>query len=151
MTTDQKGAIAETAITLAAIKLGIGVYRPVAEGGRYDLMFDTGTQFLRVQCKWTSRRRDVIVINCESSRRSAEGYVRRRYTVAEIDALAAYDAELDRCFLLPAALIEGRPSITLRIDRCRNNQRSRVNWADDFDFAATLERHYGAIAQLGER
>jgi PD-(D/E)XK endonuclease len=40
MTTDQKGAIAERAIQLAATRLGIDVYRPVAEGGRYDMIFD---------------------------------------------------------------------------------------------------------------
>jgi hypothetical protein len=38
MTTDQKGAIAETAVAHAAVKLGIDVYRPVVEGGRYDLV-----------------------------------------------------------------------------------------------------------------
>jgi hypothetical protein len=36
MTTDQKGAVAEAAIALAAMKLGIDVYRPLGEGGRYD-------------------------------------------------------------------------------------------------------------------
>jgi PD-(D/E)XK endonuclease len=151
MTTDQKGAIAEVCITAAALKLGIDVYRPVAEGGRYDLIFDLGSKLLRVQCKWASRRRDVIVINCETSRRCADGYLRRRYSAAEIDALAAYDAKLDRCFLVPVAIIEGRPSITLRLDPCRNNQRRGVNWADDFDFAARLGGHQGAVAQLGER
>jgi PD-(D/E)XK endonuclease len=39
LSTNQKGAIAETAITHAAVKLGIAVYRPVAEGGRFDLIF----------------------------------------------------------------------------------------------------------------
>jgi hypothetical protein len=32
----------------------------------------------------------------------------------------------------------------------KNNQRSGINWASDFDFAATLAR-LGAVAQLGER
>jgi hypothetical protein len=40
MTTDQKGAIAEAAIALAAMKLGVDVYRPLGEGGRYDLILD---------------------------------------------------------------------------------------------------------------
>jgi hypothetical protein len=31
----------------------------------------------------------------------------------------------------------------LRLAPCRNNQRRRVNWADHFDFAATLRRHKG--------
>src|SRR5262245_51830843 len=42
MTTDQKGAIAEAAIALAAMKLGVDVYRPLGEGGRYDLILDVG-------------------------------------------------------------------------------------------------------------
>jgi hypothetical protein len=39
LNTNQKGAIAETAITAAATRLGIEVYRPVADGGRFDLIF----------------------------------------------------------------------------------------------------------------
>ncbi|MGH2931763.1 MAG: group I intron-associated PD-(D/E)XK endonuclease [Gaiellaceae bacterium] len=151
MTTDKKGAIAEACIAAAALKLGIEVYRPIAEGGRYDLIFDLGSNLLRVQCKWAARRRDVIVISCESSRRCAGGYLRRRYSAAEIDSIAAYDAKLDKCFLIPVALIEGRPSITLRLDPCRNNERRGVNWANDFAFEARLGPHSGAIAQLGER
>jgi hypothetical protein len=54
LSTNQKGAIAETAIAHAAIKLGIEVYRPVAEGGRFDLVFAFADASLaRVQCKWT--------------------------------------------------------------------------------------------------
>ena len=70
MTTDQKGAIAELAIQLAAMKLGIDVYRPVAEGGRYDMILDHETGLIRVQCKWASRRDEVLVVSCVSSRRS---------------------------------------------------------------------------------
>ena len=50
LTTDQKGAIAETAIIHAAIKLGVNVYRPVMEGGRYDMIFEVGSNLLRLQC-----------------------------------------------------------------------------------------------------
>jgi hypothetical protein len=52
LTSDQKGAVAETAIVHAAIKLGISVYTPVAEGGRYDMIFELGWRLVRVQCKW---------------------------------------------------------------------------------------------------
>jgi hypothetical protein len=151
MTTDQKGAIAELAIQLAATKLGIEVYKPVAEGGRYDMIFDLETALLRVQCKWSTRRGEVLLVSCRSARRSARGFVRRTYTAAEVDAIAAYNLELDRCFLIPIARVEDRPGIALRLSPCRNNQRRRINWADDFDFAATLRRHHGAVAQLGER
>ena len=56
LTTDQKGAIAESAIVHAAIKLGIGVYKPLHEGRRYDLISRGRVdKLLRVQCEWTPR------------------------------------------------------------------------------------------------
>jgi hypothetical protein len=47
VTTDQNGAIAELAVQLAATKLGIDVYHPVAEGGRYDMIFDLAGDLVR--------------------------------------------------------------------------------------------------------
>ena len=64
--------------------------------------------------------------------------------------IGAYSIELDRCFLIPVEMVERRPTIQLRIAPALNNQKRRINWADDFDFEATLARH-GAVAQLGER
>ena len=75
----------------------------------------------------------------------------RAYTAEEIDALAAYCPDLGRCYLVPAARIDGRRGIQLRLDPTRNNQQLGVNWARDWEFAATLRREFGAIAQLGER
>jgi PD-(D/E)XK nuclease superfamily protein len=150
MTTDQKGAIAEACIAAQAIKLGAGVFRPLADE-RYDLIFDLRPALLRVQCKWVSLRRGVLTVFCVSSRRAQEGFRRRTYSAEEVDAIAAYSLELDRCFLIPIALVADRPSIGLRVEPSRNNQRQRINWADDFDLAATLRRLRGAVAQLGER
>jgi hypothetical protein len=150
MTTDQKGAIAETAIALEAIKLGIEVYRPIAEGGRFDMILVVDGRLVRVQCKWAMRYGEVVVVRCYSNRRARAGLVRRLYTAEEIDAFAAYCLELDRCFFMP---IERFPTheIRLRLTPARNNQRRGIHWADDFDFAATLGRDQGAVAQLGER
>jgi PD-(D/E)XK endonuclease len=151
MTTDQKGAIAEVCIAAMAIRLGVDVYKPMAEGGRYDLIFDVGCKLLRIQCKWAARRKETLIVPCQTSRRSADGFVRRYYQPHEVDAIAAYSLELDRSFLIPIARVANRPAIALRIAPCRNNQRRRINWAEDFDFAARLADHQGAVAQLGER
>ena len=151
LTTDQKGAIAETAIIHAAVKLGIGVYKPVVEGGRYDLIFDLGDELVRVQCKWAPLRGDVIAVRCYSTRRSPAGFVRACYTSREVDALAAYCPELDRCYFLRLDALRATTTIQLRVAAARNGQRAHVNWAEQFEFAATLGRTVGAIAQLGER
>jgi hypothetical protein len=151
LTTDQKGAIAEMGIAWHAFKLGVDVYRPIAEGGRCDFIFDFDEKLWRVQCKWATRYEDVLVVRCCSNRRAREGLRRRPYSADEIDAFAAYCAELDRCFFLPFASFPRRAAIQLRLAPTRNNQKLGINWADDYDFAATLAQPQGAVAQLGER
>ena len=151
LTTDQKGNIAESAIALAAIRLGIDVYWPLGEGGRYDLILDVGGRLNRVQCKWAPRHRDVVLVRCYSTRRNRDGLLRRIYARGEIDAYAAYCQELDRCFFLPYDEFVCQTQIYLRLSGANNNQKLGINWADDFDFAARLRDQVGAVAQLGER
>jgi hypothetical protein len=147
---NQKGAIAETAVLHHATRLGIDVYLPATEHGRYDMVFDLGERLDRVQCKWAALYGDVLIIRCASNRRVRDGFLRRLYTADEIDAFAAYSLDLDRCYYLPVDHFPHANAIQLRLAPSRNNQRLRINWADSFDFAATLGR-LGAVAQLGER
>jgi hypothetical protein len=150
LTTDQKGAIAETAIAHEATTLGIEVYRPIAEGGRFDMIFLLGDKLVRVQCKWAPLLGDVITVRTCSSRRAREGIRKRAYTPEEIDAYAAHCSALGRSYYLPIEVFPNQREIRLRLASARNKQRLGIHWAKDFEFAATLSR-YGAIAQLGER
>jgi hypothetical protein len=150
LTTDQKGSIAELAIAQAALEVDVHVYFPMAEGGRYDLIFDVRGRLFRVQCKWASRYDDVVVVRCYRSRRNRDGLINRRYTADEIDAFAAYCAELNRCYFLPIEQFPYRRQIQLRLSPTKNNQELLINWARDFEFEAKLGGS-GAVAQLGER
>jgi hypothetical protein len=144
MSTNQKGAIAETAIAAEATRLGIEVYRPVAEGGRFDLIFAFADASLaRIQCKWATKQGQVVIIRPYSCRRAKEGFRYRAYSSHEIDAIAAYCLELKRCFYVPIANIAGRRGFQIRLGPTLNNQSRGVNWAATYDL--------GAIAQLGER
>jgi PD-(D/E)XK endonuclease len=150
LTTDQKGAIAEAAIALAAIELGIGVSRPLGDE-RYDLIFDVQPEFVRVQCKWAPKSGDVIGVPFRSCRRGRDGFIRRRYSAEEVDAIAAYCPQLGRCYFLSLDRFDDPAFIQLRLGPTRNNQQRGINWASDYEFVARLGRHHGAIAQLGER
>jgi PD-(D/E)XK endonuclease len=142
-TPSQKGAIAETAIAAAAVELGIGVYRPINEGERCDLIFNLHPKLLRVQCKWATRRGAILAVRVSTCRLTPAGYARTTYSSEEIDAVAAYSIDLRRCYLLPISMVGGKSYVHLRLSRSRNNQESRINWASDYEL--------GAIAQLGER
>jgi PD-(D/E)XK nuclease superfamily protein len=150
LTTNQKGCLTEAAIAYAAAKAGISVLKPLADE-RYDLVFDVGARFIRVQCKTATLRGDVIVVPCRSARRGPDGMIRRYYTSDEIDAFAAYCCELGRAFYLPLDIFDAPTAIQLRLNPARNNQRTGINWADDFDFSRLQFGRPGAIAQLGER
>jgi hypothetical protein len=150
LTTDQKGALAEQAVVFAALKLGIGVFQPLGDE-RYDLILDLRPKLLRVQCKWATRKGDVVVIQTTRCRRGSNGLIHRGYESGEIDVIAAYCADLECCYLLPPELSVDRAAVQLRLAPSRNNQQQRINWAKDYEFGATLQKLYGPIAQLGER
>jgi hypothetical protein len=129
---DQKGSIAESAIVHAAIKLGLGVSKPLTDGDRYDLIFDLGDRLDRVQCKWATRHGDVVRVRCYSCRRTRDGLTKRGYSSDEIDAVAAYCSVIDRCYYFPIEWLDGRTTLQLRLGPTCNNQQSGINWADDF-------------------
>jgi prevent-host-death family protein len=146
LSTNEKGGIAETAIAAAATKLGVSVLRPIVEHGRYDLAFEIGERLLRVQCKWgqLDDTGAVVRVALKSNRLTPAGYVQRAYTADEIDLVAVYCAQLDRCYLLPIELVAGRRAVHLRVTPPLNGQRACIQLASSFEFE-------GAVAQLEER
>ena len=74
LTTDQKGAIAELAIASTAAELGVGVFKPLTDGERYDLIFDFRPQLVRVQCNWAPVVGDVLVIRCDHAGERVKDY-----------------------------------------------------------------------------
>ncbi|MGA9286303.1 MAG: group I intron-associated PD-(D/E)XK endonuclease [Solirubrobacteraceae bacterium] len=146
--TSRKGAVAEAEIAAAAIRLELPVLRPVAEGGRYDIVIDIGERLLRVQCKWASRIGDVLNVRCATSRHTPRGYIKTTYSVDEIDVIAAYAPDTDRCYLIPIGEAAGMAALSLRLEPTRNNQATNVRWARDYEFETALRRDWGVGRRL---
>jgi hypothetical protein len=139
---NHRGNVAELKIAAAAAELDVPALRPMTEHERYDLVFEIGDRLLRIQCKYASRKDDVVVVRLRTNRRGPNGFIRTTYTAEEIDAVAAYCSDLDACYMLPIDVIAGRSQMLLRLKPPQNGQRASLNWAADY----TLE---GAVAQLG--
>jgi hypothetical protein len=137
LTTNQKGAIAETALAAEAARRGICVARPLFDLA-YDLILDLGVSLLRVQVKWALRHDDVVVVRCRRSRRGPQGLIHRGYELGEIDAIGAYCLELDTCYLLPTELSVGRAAVQLRLAPARTINSS----ASDGLAISSSELHY---------
>ncbi len=148
LTPSQKGAAAEAEVAAAATRMRLLVLRPLCEGGRYDLAIDIGEKLLRVQCKWASRNGDVLNARCITCRHTPHGYRRTTYTADEIDAVAAYAPDTDRCYLIPVCEVEGHATISLRVAPTRNNQAQLVRWAKDYEIESAIGRHWSPRATL---
>jgi prevent-host-death family protein len=141
MTSNQKGAIAEQAVALAATKLDIPVAWPNLHG-RYDLILDLGTRLIRVQCKYARCKSGVIVVNVRGSWLSpTRGYVLSNYGPDEVDAIAVFCPDTDACYLVPIETVDGRSVLHLRTVPAANGQRASIHSAADHTFN-------GAVAQL---
>jgi prevent-host-death family protein len=146
LSANQKGALAESEVVTAAVRLGIPVLKPVAEHGRYDLALEIGGRIYRVQCKWGAmdEAAKVVKVGLRTYCLTFSGERRSVYTADEVDLVAVYCGGNDRCYLLPSSRIDGRTQIWLRLSPPGNSQRASINLAEHYEFA-------GAVAQLEER
>lgn len=138
-----KGNVAELKIAAEAARLGIPVLQPMTEHERYDLVFEIDGELKRIQCKSAPRKGEIVSVRFVTNRRGPNGFITTRYTAEEIDAVAAYCPELDECYYIPIAEIDGTTTFHLRLAPTLNGQRAALHFATDY--------RLGAIAQLGER
>ena len=144
LTTNDKGNIAEAEITAPTIA-GIGILRPCEEHSVTTWRLSSRAAFCGSSASGRRLgRRDRRVVRLADSATRPDGLSGTTYSADEIDAVAAYCAELDRCYLLPVHLVARKSSVQLRIAPPRNGQRACLNWASEYELA-------GAVAQLGER
>lgn len=142
MNPNRAGVIAESAIAAEAARLGFDVHLPMFGSPRADLILGVGERLLRVQCKSAPLQREVVVIRGRTCRRTATGFAHGTYSADEIDAIAGFCPELNRCFAVPMAYFGSRQQMHLRLSPARNGQRAGLHFADDYEL--------GAIAQLEE-
>jgi len=100
--TQTKGDVSEIRVAAALRRMGYTVLFPFSEGEQYDLCADTGDEFVKVQVKY-ARLTDTGSVNvpCMCSNSSKSGNNSTFYTADQIDGIAAYCDELDRCFWIP--------------------------------------------------
>ena len=130
----QKGDTAELAVALDIRRRGYRVAFPFGEDCDYDLVVDRGDRLDRVQVKYTESDGCAVQVRCRShSLTNGKVRVTKKYTAANIDWLAVFDATTGTSYYLPATLLgSGRAMLTLRLVPARNNQVAGTRNAEDF-------------------
>lgn len=131
----KKGDLAELKIATDLLERGYGIAIPFGEDCDFDLIAYRTDELHRVQVKHATSDCNVLAVKC-TSHSLTNGRVRqtKQYTARTIDWIAVWDATSRRCFYVPAVeLGDGRSCIYLRLTPSRNNQRRRVNLAEDYE------------------
>lgn len=102
MNTQTKGDMAELEVAAALRGMGYTVLFPFTESQQYDLVVDTGDEFVRVQVKFATHKGDGrLKVSCYGPNSSKSGNNKTFYTEDDIDGIAAYCAVMDECFWVP--------------------------------------------------
>jgi hypothetical protein len=134
--TISQGVASEAAILGALTLKGLPVLMPFGGGLPFDLgvVIPPDGRILRVQVKTGRVRNDCVIFNaCSTDHGSGRQDYRGR-----ADVIAVHVPSLGRIFIVP---VDDCPSFTgvLRLVPTRNNQRSGVRYADDYDLANWAE------------
>ena len=117
------------------------ILKPFGENSRYDLLIDTGEEFLRIQCKTGRLRNGVIGFNtCSFTYHHPSNRGTREYKHdyrGQADYFGIYCPETDGVYLVPVEVV-GLNSGSLRVLPSRNNQVRKVRWAKDYELPAGL-------------
>ena len=128
------GDVSMLAATLVLRALGYGLYLPVGENSRCDLMLERDGFVDRVQCKTGRLRRGTIEFNvCSSYAHHRSASVRWRSYHGEIDLFAVYCRETSGVYLVPISHLPVIRRASLRVDPPKNNQLDRIRFAADYE------------------
>ncbi|NET36589.1 MAG: endonuclease [Cyanothece sp. SIO1E1] len=104
MLTKQKGAIAEQAVVLAALKRGYGVSTPLGDYLPYDLILDVKGKLFKVQIKsaWWDEKKQNYVVDNRRTRTNRRQMKRANYAEDDFDFAILYIPTLDVFYIMPS-------------------------------------------------
>ncbi|MCK4819798.1 hypothetical protein KA005_28790 [bacterium] len=102
MNTHQKGRLSEAHVLRALLLVGYQVFIPFGEQHRIDFVIaDQEGKLFKVQVKTAQLiERDRIIIRTANTTRKDGKLVTKSY-VGDVDFIAAYCPDLDKCYLIP--------------------------------------------------
>lgn len=147
--TSAAGDIAEAVILAEFTKLGFQVNIPIGTQ-RYDLIIDTGTQLLKVQCKVASRcgwngDKSAIRFHASSPRYAAGKFQGRDGYEGYADLFAAYaPPPINQVYVLR---VDECPAtdVWLRLEKTTANNQHGIRLASDHTIERWAERQAVAI------
>jgi len=157
MNTKLRGDIAEQAAILHAMKRGWGVLEPVGDRLPYDLVFDVGGEFVKVQVKyaWFDAARGNYVVDNRRTKTNRRFMLREAYKPSDFDFALVYIEQLDLFYVFPVDVFIGYASEIHMVEadkrqRKPNSVKYRDAWELILQWAARRETGVRSPVKFGE-
>lgn len=103
---------------------------PLTEHSEFDLVAYKDGIFKRVQVKYAALNNGRILVKSTTSWADKNGSHVKPYDKNEIDVMCAYCPDTDTCYYF--GIKDFNKSISLRVNKPKNNQKCKINFAEDY-------------------
>ena len=133
MNSKDKGNIGEAIVLAEFTKRQIQVAIPFGDNARYDLIAEFNGKLNKIQVKYCGQitENNSFLCPCASSTNHTTNKHLSTYD-NDVDYMAFYLVAIDKLLLVPIEQLEGKKTITFRLEPPRNGQRIGINLVEDY-------------------
>ena len=133
MNSKNKGNIGEAIALAEFTKRQIQVAIPFGDNARYDLIAEFNGKLNKIQVKYCGQitENNSFICPCVSSTNHTTNKYLSTYE-NDVDYMAFYLAAIDKLLLVPIEQLEGKKTITFRLEPPKNSQHIGINLVEDY-------------------
>ena len=139
MNSKDKGNIGEAIVLAEFTKRQIQVAIPFGDNARYDLIAEFNGKLNKIQVKYCGQttENNSFICPCASSTNHTTNKHLSTYD-NDVDYMAFYLVSIDKLLLVPIEKLEGRKTITFRLEPPKNGQTTGINLIEDYLLDKTI-------------
>lgn len=135
MHSKRKGNIASFGVGLELTKLGYSVFTEEGDISKIDIIAEKNGKIIRLQVKGVTPVNNTLPLELT---KSGPNYS-FRYELEHFDYFALWDLENHVGYLISSEVLNvNNKRFTLRLNKPKNNQKQKINMAEDYEISRVL-------------
>lgn len=128
---DRKGDIAESKAILYFMENNWLIFKPLNKDSYIDLIVKRENLLLNIQVKYLSmdNKGTLVLRDGKIDARSGKSF---KYSETDVDFMVIYNPDTNKLYFYPVKDFNGRDTVTLRIEKPKNEQARGITFADTY-------------------
>lgn len=137
--TKQKGNLGYSSTLKELHKLGLNVFTEIGDYSKIDLIVEYESKLIKLQIKYADDKKGIATLCCVKSGPNKYKY---KYTECDVDIFSVYLPTADKVIFIPAKEALKTNTLTLRLEKSKNNQNKSVHYIDEYSDLAGILRDF---------